>query len=194
MRVGCAVLAAGAGLRFGDGVFKLAAEFRGKPLLQWAVDAACGSRAASCSVVLGARWPELLGSVDLRRCAALLNDAAVEGIGSSIRCAAAAHGSYDALILMLGDQPNVTQADLDALIGVFENDARRMVALRRGDVWGAPMLFPRTDLAVLTRIGGDAGAKRYAALCADRLSFVESCLTDAFADVDVPADLVTRRI
>jgi len=194
MRVGCAVLAAGAGIRFGDGVFKLAAEFRGKPLLQWAVDAACASRAASCCVVLGARWPETFGSVDVRRCAALFNEASVEGIASSIRCAAATHRSYDGLILMLGDQPNVTHADLDTLIRVFENDARRIVAFCQGDVWGAPILFPRADLAALTKIGGDVGAKRYAAQREDRLSFVESCRTDAFDDIDVPADLVTRRI
>jgi molybdenum cofactor cytidylyltransferase len=190
VRIGCAILAAGAGVRFRGRASKLVARLDGKPLLQYAVDAACSSGALSCSLILGAEAEEVFASVDSRRCAVLMNAAWREGIASSVRCAAAAHAGDDALVVVLGDQPGVTAGDLDALMDVHRRDARAIVALRSADVWGAPMLFPRRDVPALLSLTGDLGAKRYADKHRSRVVFVDAVRPDAFADVDTEADLV----
>lgn len=207
-RIGCVILAAGAGRRFGGD--KLLAPLRGKPLLQHAVDAACGAQALTCTLVLGAGCEAVLAAVDPRRARAVFNAAWSEGLASSLRCGLRHHRDDDACIVLLGDQPFATSADLDQLIAVWsvqtqstggrERSTVPIVALRAGDVWGAPVLFPRRDFAALRRSHGDAGAKRYAEGQKPRLLFAHAAQANAFEDVDTRADLSrlngreTRRI
>ena len=187
-RIGCVVLAAGSARRFGGG--KLLAPFNGRPLLQHAIDAACGADALSCTLVLGAGGARIAAAIDARRCVIVANPRWQQGIATSIVCGIRAHRDDEACILMLGDQPNVAAADLDALIESFDDDPRRIVALRAGEVWGAPVLFPRRDFGRLLALRGDAGAKRHVASQRERVSFVDARRTDAFFDVDTREDLI----
>ena len=188
-RVGCIVLAAGAGRRFGGD--KLIAPLRGKPLLQYAVDAASGSRALHCTLVVGAHGARVLDAVDPRRCSISVNVHWPEGIASSIRCGLRARADDDACVMLTGDQPFVTSADIDRLIDVWENAlaSAPIVALRARDAWGAPVLFSRRDFAKIRSLDGDAGAKRYAAQQSQRLIFVDAGDSNAFTDVDTSDDL-----
>jgi molybdenum cofactor cytidylyltransferase len=179
-------------------------------LLQAAIDAACGSSALTCTLVVGSGAAQLLAAVDTRRCRVAINPKWKTGLASSLRCGLRAHPGDDACIIMLGDQPLVTSADLDKLIDVWSvrmhptaqraREPAPIVALQAGDIWGAPVLFPRRDFAALLRLRGDAGAKRHAAQHLDRLAFVDALDARAFHDVDTPEDLTrlngrgTRRI
>jgi len=192
MRIGCAVLAAGAGARFDGAASKLLARVRGKPLVQWAIDASSASRALHCSLILGSRSESVVSNVDARRCEIVVNPRWSDGIAASIACAARTHADDDALVLMLGDQPNIVADDIDRLIEASGGDA--IVALRTAEVFGAPVLFPRRDFASLRALRGDEGAKRHAASHPHRLKFVQAIRSDAFADVDLRSDVVTRPV
>jgi molybdenum cofactor cytidylyltransferase len=188
------VLAAGSGSRFGGR--KLLAPLAGRPLLQRAIDAACGSRALSCALVLGADANDIVDCVDTRRCAIVRNEDWREGIAASVRAGLRLAAESDSCIFMLGDQPFVSLDDIDALLR-SSADLRSadlygrpaIVALRLGTIWGAPVLFPRRDFAALARLRGDAGAKRYAETQRKRLRFVAAHDPRAFRDVDSPSDL-----
>jgi molybdenum cofactor cytidylyltransferase len=207
-RVGCLILAAGSSSRFAPKTkrpglsrpgSKLLALLNGTPVLQRAIDAACGSSALSCTLVLGDRAAAVSAAIDLRRCASALNRNWRKGLSSSIRAGLHGQDCGDACIIMLGDQPFVTSTDIDRLIEAWCGQARSkpgcardvgaIAALRAGDVWGAPVLFPRRDFAALARLGGDAGAKRYAMRHMKRLVFVQAADVRAFEDVDTLADL-----
>lgn len=187
-RIGCVVLAAGEGRRMGGSGEKLLLPFRGKPLLQQAIDVAAASRAMSCSVVLGANETAVEQSVDTRRCVLLSNPRWKEGIAASISCGLAFHADDDACIFMVADQPFVQSLDLDRLIARFRLHRNAIVALRAGDVWGTPALFPREDFRALARLRGDFGAKRHAQRHVRRVQFITAASGDAFVDVDVPED------
>ena len=186
--IGCAVLAAGAGSRFGAPGDKLVAMTAGKPLAQHAIDAASASRASCCSLIVGAAADRVLAAVDLRRLAVYANDRWATGIGSSIALAAATHAKDDAFVLMLADSPLVGVADIDALIAAWLDKQDRPAALRSGAVWGSPAIFPRSMYPELARLSGDRGAKGKV-LKRDRVTLVAASATSAFADVDRRSDL-----
>jgi molybdenum cofactor cytidylyltransferase len=185
------VLAAGSGTRFGGA--KLIAPFVGRALLQHAIDAACESRALVCALVLGANADEVLERVDSRRCVIVRNRSWQEGIASSIRAGlgiADESTACDACLFLLGDQPFVSSADIDALLCRADLRGRpSIVALRSAKIWGAPVLFPRRDFAALARLRGDEGAKRYAETQQQRMHFVTATDRRAFCDVDTRSDL-----
>ena len=189
LAIGCAVLAAGPGTRFGAAGSKLVAPLRDRPLVQFAIDAACGSAATRCSLIIGADAQTVLDTVDARRAAVYYNEAWQRGLSSTIRAALDAHAADNACILMLADTPHVGARDLNALIDAWLDDMSGIIALRRGKVWGAPMLFPRRDFAAVRKLTGDKGAKGYARAHIERVTFVDATSPLAFADVDLRSDL-----
>jgi molybdenum cofactor cytidylyltransferase len=187
-RVGCVVLAAGGGTRFGADQPKQLLPIHGAPLLQHAIDAAARSHASTCTLVVGANAERVLEGVDSRRLCAIVNEEWKSGIASSIRAGLAMHANDDACIFMVGDQPFLAAADLDHLIERFTENRAQIVALRARSVWGSPVLFPRSDFAALANLRGDAGAKRHAGAHKERISFVPALDARAFVDVDAPEE------
>jgi molybdenum cofactor cytidylyltransferase len=187
-RVGCVILAAGTSRRFGPSAIKQLALAWGRPLIQRAIDTAAGSAAITCTLVVGAHAEVILGAVDTRRCAVVANVDWLEGIASSLRAGLAEHLADDACIFMVADQPFVSVADVNRIIEASARARSAIVALRAGDIWGTPMLFPRLDFSALLALRGDAGAKRYALRHPRRVRYVDAQSQDAFADVNTHAD------
>jgi CTP:molybdopterin cytidylyltransferase MocA len=148
MSIAAIVLAAGGSVRFRDGA-KLAALFRGRPLVSWAVEAALEAALDETIVVTGAAELTLPAGVEVLR-----NDEWADGLASSLACAIAACGDHDAIVVALGDMPFVTPqawrsvALSSAPIAVATYEGRRSHPVRLArDVWP---LLPRS---------GDEGAR-----------------------------------
>ena len=106
MTIAAVVLAAGGGTRFTGPTHKLLADFRGKPLVQWAVEHAAGAQCDDLVVVIGA--------VDLRPVlpagvTVIENPRWQEGQATSLQTAVrhGTRGGFDAIVVGLGDQPLV---------------------------------------------------------------------------------------
>ena len=98
-----AILAAGFSRRLGRP--KQLLEFDGKPLLQWAIDAALGANLDEVLVVLGETAPAILPKIDLGAARVVLNERAIEGQSASIvKAVKAADADRSGTLLMLGDQ------------------------------------------------------------------------------------------
>ncbi len=173
------VLAAGDGSRFGGP--KLLVDFRGRPLVAWALDAALGAGLDETVVVTGGQD---LGEVVPDGVTVLDNPRWAEGQSTSLQ-AAVAHADaagHDAVVVGLGDTP---------LVGA---DAWRAVAAVDGPVVvatydGLPRPPVRLTRAVwpLLPTEGDEGAR---VLLRDRPDLVTAvpCAGDP-ADVDTRGDL-----
>ncbi len=181
-------MAAGGSRRLGAHANKLLLAFRGRPLLQHAVDTASLSQAMNCTLVVGANAREVLESVDLRRCAVVENPKWREGIASSIRAGLTQHRDDEACIFMVADQPFIGVKDIDRLIAHHQASRDAIVALQARNVWGTPVLFPAHDFDALSNLHGDSGAKRFAEAQSGRLQFVAALSDNAFADIDTIED------
>ena len=181
MSTAAVVLAAGGGTRFAGATHKLLADFRGRPLVRWAVDAALHGGLDGVLVVTGA--------VDLSdalpaEVTVVHNARWAEGQATSLALAAetAAERDHDAVVVGLGDQPLIPAeawrlvAASTSPIAVATYGGRRRNPVRlAAEVWP---LLPRE---------GDEGARTVIAGRPDLVTEV-ACPGDP-ADVDTYEEL-----
>ena len=174
-----AVLAAGDGSRFGGP--KLLVDFRGRPLVAWALDAALDAGLDETVVVIGG---QALGAVVPDGITVLDNPRWAAGQATSLQVAVARAeaAGHDAVVIGLGDSPLVVAeawravAASDAPMATAEYDGRPRPPVRLArSVWD---LLP-TD--------GDEGARVLLRERADLVARVP-CAGDPL-DVDTEGDL-----
>jgi CTP:molybdopterin cytidylyltransferase MocA len=174
------VLAAGDSTRFGP-TPKLLADFRGRPLVQWAVEAARGAGCDEVWVVTGATD---LSDVLPDDVVILQHDEASDGLARSLSVArwAAEHAGHSAMVVGLGDQPLVTAEDWAA---VAASDAA--IATATFDGARRPPVRLASEVWPLLPLEGDEGAK---ALFRSRPELVVDVPCDGTpVDIDTPEDL-----
>jgi molybdenum cofactor cytidylyltransferase len=184
------VLAAGSGTRFGG--TKQIEPFQGKPLAQHAIDALASAGVDELVVVTG-------HDADLvERTLALppqgrfaRNPDHASGQASSL--AAGLHALADdteAAVVLLADQPGITDAEVRALIDAFRDSRSRIVRIVYDDGPG-PALLSREIHAEAGHLSGDVGARE---LIASHPEWVEEVRVPFSAprDVDRRSDLAGR--
>lgn len=189
----CAVvLAAGEGRRFG-GEGKLLAVLGGRPLVAWAVEAACASRVDRVVVVVGARAAAVRaaftpGRADLVECQAWAT-----GMSASLRCGVTAAGDAEWVVVLLGDGPGVTAQSVDAVLAAAAAAPPQVQAVRpvRDGRPAHPVALRRALAQRAARLHGDTGARELLA-GAVVLEIDASGWPDA-GDVDTPAALDALR-
>jgi CTP:molybdopterin cytidylyltransferase MocA len=177
------VLAAGGGTRFAGRTHKLLADFRGRPLWTWSVDAAITAGLDDVIVVMGAlTLAPLAAGVRV-----VHNDAWADGQATSVQTAIHAAGAagHDAIVVGLADQPLVVPSAWRAVAAVRDPDHPIAVATY-GGVRGNPVRLS-ADVWSLMPNSGDAGAR---VLMAERPALVVEVACDGDpADVDTVEDL-----
>jgi len=187
-RVAAVVLAAGEGRRFGGG--KQLAQWRGKPLVAHAADAALASAADGVTVVLGARADAVRGALPSTQLMVVENPSWANGMSSSLQAGLSAlPKNIAAVVVLLADQPQVSAATINALIERFQRTLAPVVYPTFAGKRGNPVLLGRELFPQLRQLRGDAGAR---AVVSAHLPVAEAvAVPDAaiLRDVDTPADL-----
>jgi molybdenum cofactor cytidylyltransferase len=171
------VLAAGGASRFTGATHKLLAPFRGRPLVQWAIDAASSAGLDDLVVVTGAVAIET-------DAATVHNPLWADGMATSVQVAVdhARRAGHDAVVVGLGDQPlvppeawrAVAAAPSPLAVATFAGDRRPPVRIGSA-VW--PLL----------PVSGDEGAR---VLMRERPDLVTEVACDGqAADIDTTEDL-----
>jgi len=186
--VAAAVFAAGRGSRLGGDAAKPLLEWRGRPLVHWAVDAAWASGLRPVVVTVGYRGDEVRAALaDHPALLVVDNPEWEEGIASSLRAVLYALGpdpSVDAVCVGLADQPLVGP-DAYRRLAAVQGDA--IVEARYLGQPGNPVKLARSLWPDALRLRGDVGARR---LMRDHpVVQVECGDTGSAADIDTLADL-----
>ena len=180
------MLAAGGGSRFAGASPKLLADFRGRALVTWVVDAAVAAGLDDTLVVTGAVDVEgaLASALASAHVACVHNDRWAGGLATSLHAGwtAAADRGHDAVVVGLGDQPlvpaeawrRVAASTSPLAVATFSGERRPPVRLAR-------QLWP------LLPVEGDEGAR---VLMGERPELVAevACPGEA-ADIDTMEDL-----
>jgi molybdenum cofactor cytidylyltransferase len=181
------VLAAGSARRFGS--TKQLVAFRGRPLAQHAVDALASAGVDEIVVVTGHDAERVEEGLALPPQGRFVRNAD-HATGQSSSLAAGLHDLADdseGAVVLLADQPGVTDAEVRALVEAFELSRSRIVRLAYTDGPG-PALLSREVYAEAGHLHGDIGAR---AIMASHPEWVEEVMVPfpAPADIDRPEDL-----
>jgi molybdenum cofactor cytidylyltransferase len=184
---GIIILAAGASTRLGEPKQQLL--YKGKTLLQHAVDAAVESIAQLVIVVLGANAEAIKNDIIDKGVTIVNNKDWKEGMASSIRSGITELQKLKPdidIILMLCDQPFVDTTLLNKLIEQKENSSKPIIACAYNNTIGPPALFDRTYFEKLILLKGQEGAKKLLMKYPDDVSaipFIEGAI-----DIDTAQD------
>jgi molybdenum cofactor cytidylyltransferase len=181
------VLAAGRGVRMGTDVPKPLLEVGGRPLLAYAIDAACDS---ALRPVLAVVSDERVAQRVPEGVATVRNGEPERGIASSLQCALRAlqaDPDVAGVVIGLGDQPLVGAQAYRRVAAAYD-DAARLAVATYGGVRGNPVLVGREFWPEALALAGDEGAR--VLLRRHDVAEVPCDDTGDPTDVDTPADLV----
>jgi molybdenum cofactor cytidylyltransferase len=182
------ILAAGRAQRMGEQ--KLLLPLRGKPVLQWVLEAALAANTAE--VICVVRDLETvrrhISLVD-PRLFWLVNYAADQGQSTSVIAGLwAIDPKSDGALFLVGDQPMIRKNLIDALIARFESSAAWIVAPSFQGQSRNPVLFRRDLFPELLHIAGDRGGRGLIEKYPDKTALVEWEDELAFMDLDIRED------
>lgn len=186
------ILAAGGSTRLGSA--KQLLRHRGQTAIARTVKLAESLTPDRVAVVVGAEHFRVRGAARraARRLRIVTNARWPEGMSRSLRLGLAAlpPRARAALVLVV-DQPLVTERDLVRLVAAWSRRPGRPAAAAYSGRLGIPAILPRRAWVRASRAGGDAGAREI--LRDPRVRVTAVAVPDAAFDVDTREDLVRLR-
>jgi molybdenum cofactor cytidylyltransferase len=183
MKFAAAVLAAGGSSRLGEP--KQLLRYRGQTLVRRAALLALGAEAEPVLIITGADAPLVEREVADLPVRIIRNEQWEEGMATSVHAAVRGAGT-DPLLLLLCDQPRVTEEDVKMLMVEHERGASQITAAAYEGTVGAPAIFSAATFGELLELRGDHGAKPVIERDPSRVSALP--MPSAAADVDRPDD------
>lgn len=183
--VGCLVMAAGNAARYGEN--KLAVSWRGKTLIERALDAVPAEKLAAVCVVT--QYDEVEVLARRRGFLCRRNDHPERGISHTIRLGTEAlRGRCRAIVYMVADQPLLRRESVSALVDFYRAKPECIAALAHDGARGNPCVFPERFFPELCALTGDTGGGAVIRKHPAALRLIE---TDAreLTDVDAPEAL-----
>ncbi len=184
LKVPVVLLAAGRSSRMG-GPNKLLALFGGKPLARQSAERALASKANGVIVVTGHQAERVKDALAGLNAVFVENPHFGEGLSTSLKAGVSALADdASGVLVMLGDMPGVSPADLDRLIDAFRSSGGRSVVRASHDGRrGNPVILPRSLFAAVSHLEGDTGARHLVE--AEGLDVIDVEIgVGAFVDVD----------
>ncbi len=184
-RIAAIILAAGRSSRMD--AHKLLLPLAGRPLIAHSVSAACASQARPVLLMLGRSAAEVEAALKPGPYSAVVNPRYTEGMGTTLALAISCL-SADVIgaIILLGDQPLMTTAAIDAVLSAARQNSDRIVMGQYANEASHPVYLPRRVFGHVAALTGDTGARSI--IAAERHAIITVPIADPFAafDVDTP--------
>ena len=158
---GLIILAAGESSRLGFP--KQTLLYKGKTLLELAIEAGLKSKCSPINVILGANGKVIEDGIKQFKINIIHNTHWSEGMSSSIRIGIEnlqEANDINSVVIILCDQPFVTGAVINSLLYKQQETGKKIVASKYNEVLGVPALFNRSLFKKLLLLQGQEGAKK----------------------------------
>lgn len=189
------VLAAGQSRRM-RGLDKMLQPVAGRPLLRRQANLACSVTTGPVLIALPPRPHPRYQCLDALAVNRVPVPDAAEGMSASIRAALAAlPASSPAVMLLLGDLPDLQESDLKKVLGAVDLDSDTLIwrgATQSGKP-GHPIVFSAALFDQLRAVTGDTGGQPVVAAAADRVMLIPLPDNRARLDLDTPQDWAAWR-
>ena len=185
-KIGCVIMASGLGKRFGGN--KLMADFRGKPMIQRALDATDG---LFVKRVIVTRHKSVAALCQEQNLDVVLHD--LPHRNDTVRLGLEALGDLDACMFLPGDQPLLRRETVAKLLRSWAEHPDCMIRPIHEDTQGSPVLFPAWVFSELKNLpegkGGGVVIKNHPN------DMISVSISDPFelADADTPETLELLR-
>ena len=184
MNIGCVVMAAGMGQRFGGN--KLRQEWQGRSLIRRALEAVPAEKLSAAVVVT--QYPEVTALATEFGFTPIINAHPEYGQSHSIHLGVQALEHCDALLFQVADQPLLRRESVARLVDFYCRNPGHIVGLGHGGQRGNPCIFPARFYPELLKIEGDRGGSVVIRQHENELLLYE-VPADELRDVDTPESL-----
>lgn len=182
------ILAAGAAKRMGQQ--KLLLDLKGKPVLQWVLEAALSSELGEviCVVHEMHEARERI-SIEHTKLRWISNENAPEGQSTSVIAGLKAASPHsEAALFLVGDQPLIKTELINGIIDLFRKSAALIVAPIFQGQSRNPVLFHRDLFPDLRKLTGDRGGRGLIDRHKEKAAFLEWKEESPFLDLDIWED------
>ena len=184
MRIGCLVMAAGSASRFGEN--KLAVEFKGKTLIERALEAVPKEQFYKVTVVT--QHDEVIKLAKHFGFTPIYNPHPDWGASHTIKLGTEQMAGCDAILYQVADQPLLRRESVSAEVDFFRAHPDKIVGMGHGGVRGNPCIFPSRFFPELVALEGDCGGNTVIRRHEEDLLLFEVSPSE-LRDVDTPAAL-----
>lgn len=185
------MLAAGCSVRMG-GANKLLAQLEGVAIITRVVRNLCKTPVSPIIVVTGHDREAIIQALAGEAVSYVHNPDYDTGLGSSLRSGLAVlPQDIDAVLVCLGDMPQVNATHIGRLIAAFDPAKGREICVPffRGKR-GNPVLWATRFVSEMIQVSGDAGARALLETHASVVYPVQVADAGVLVDIDTPEDLV----
>lgn len=156
------ILAAGGSSRMKEKIKQLL-PWRKTTLLGHAIAEAKKLKVQKVCVVLGANAELIKSTIGSEKITILDYKNWEQGIGTTIAFGVdylAKENKYDAILIILADQPLMDANYLELLLSTYNSDSSKIIATKYADTIGVPAIFGKEYFDELVNLSGDSGAKK----------------------------------
>jgi molybdenum cofactor cytidylyltransferase len=186
VKIGCVLLAAGAGKRFGGG--KLLHKIDGTPMIARAIELYSSFTFAAQFCVTRTEAQKIQSLAQQNGFAVAINPDPERGVGTSVAIATNAillqESELDGILYAVSDQPYLRPESVRTLLEAFKTHPNNIVSLCYDGRRGNPAIFPRELFGELTALREDIGGGAVIRQHPELLILIEAGSARELEDID----------
>ena len=169
---------------------KLIKNYKGKPLINHAVQSIIKSKIEKLIIVLGFEYLKVKKKINKnKKIKFVINHNYTRGIASSIKCGLKKiSNKSDGFIIVQADMPEISKNILNKLYKEIKTNKKEIFVPRKNNKIGNPIGFKLSMINQLKKISGNRGAKFIIKRNKSKIKYIRTKSLGIFKDIDLIKD------